>query len=162
MAFLVGVAFTGSFFAGLQYASSEAFCTSCHEMSAPAQELKQTVHSSNEFGIRAGCSDCHLPPTFGAGLLRHIAASREVWGNLIGELNTPAKFEAHRLELAQKVWAELKANDSAECRSCHTPSAMALAKQPPEAAEAHAGLPGSGLTCIDCHKGIAHTLPEGG
>jgi cytochrome c-type protein NapC len=161
VAFVLGVGFTGSFFAGLQFASTDAFCTSCHEMSAPAQELTQSVHFSNEFGLRAGCSNCHVPPTFVAGLIRHVQASREVWGHLIGELSTPAKYEAHRLVLAQKVWAELKANDSAECRSCHTPAAMALAKQPPDAASAHASLSGSGMTCIDCHKGVAHTLPEG-
>ena len=49
-----------------------------------------------------------------------------MWGHLTGKLSTPANYEAHRLELAQKIWAELKANDSAECRSCHTASAMAL------------------------------------
>lgn len=162
LAFIVGVVFVGSFLGGIQYASTESFCTSCHEMQAPAQELSQSVHYSNEFGIRAGCADCHVPPTFVAGLVRHIQASREVWGHLVGELQTPAKFEAHRLALAQKVWAELKANDSAECRSCHTPAAMAFAKQPKEAAAAHSTLASSGMTCIDCHRGVAHTLPQGG
>jgi nitrate/TMAO reductase-like tetraheme cytochrome c subunit len=84
-----------------------------------------------------------------------------VWGNLRGELDTPAKYEAHRAELAQKVWTELKANDSAECRSCHTQAAMALTQQNSFAAARHA--PGvmekNGKTCIDCHKGVAHTLP---
>jgi nitrate/TMAO reductase-like tetraheme cytochrome c subunit len=63
--------------------------------------------------------------------------------------------------MAQQVWKELKGNDSAECRSCHTPAAMAFAKQPASAASAHQGLATNGTTCIDCHKGIAHTLPEG-
>jgi cytochrome c-type protein NapC len=90
-----------------------------------------------------------------------MAASIEVWGHLRGELDTPAKFEAHRTELAQKIWTELKANDSAECRSCHSPAAMAFAKQPAMAAAAHSSLASSGMTCIDCHKGVAHTLPAG-
>ncbi len=162
LAFAVGVAFTGGFFGGLQLASTDAFCTSCHEMSAPAQELSHSVHSSNAFGIRAGCADCHVPPTFVAGLIRHMEATGELWQHLRGELNTPAKFEAHRLELAQSVWKELKANDSAECRSCHTPAAMAFAQQPAAAASAHQGLATSGMTCIDCHRGVAHTLPQGG
>ena len=85
-----------------------------------------------------------------------------MWGHLRGELNTPAKYEALRLELAQKIWAELKANDSAECRSCHTPARMAFAQQPAAAAAAHQALPKSGMTCIDCHQGVAHTLPQGG
>jgi cytochrome c-type protein NapC len=162
LAFLVGLGFAGGFIGGLKYASTEAFCTSCHEMDTPAQELTHSSHWSNAFGVRAICADCHVPPTFVAGLIRHIEASREVWGHLVLELNTPAKFEAHRLELAQSVWKELKGNDSAECRSCHTPAAMAFAQQPAEAAEAHRSLATSGMTCIDCHKGVAHTLPAGG
>lgn len=161
-AFLLGAAFMGGFLGSLSYASTTTYCTSCHEMQQPKQELAQTVHFSNEFGIRAGCSDCHLPPTFFAGLVRHMAAASEVWGHLIGKLNTPAKYEAHRLAMAQSVWKELKGNDSAECRSCHTPAAMALAKQPAAASESHSTLGTSGMTCIDCHKGLAHTLPQGG
>jgi len=158
---VVGVAFTGGFFGSLQYASTEKFCVSCHEMNQPFQELSHTVHYVNAVGVRAGCADCHVPPTFGSGLIRHIQASREVLGHLMSELSTPAKYEAHRLELAQKVWKELDGNDSAECRSCHTPAAMAFAQQPAAAVSAHQSLGTSGLTCIDCHKGLAHTLPEG-
>ncbi len=65
------------------------------------------------------------------------------------------------LEMAKKIWVELKANDSAECRSCHTPAAMAFKQQPAAAADAHSSLATSGLTCIDCHTGVAHTLPPG-
>ena len=161
VAFAVGVAFWASFVGGLKYAETDAFCTSCHEMKQPYQELSHSAHFSNVLGIKASCGDCHVPPTFFPGLWRHIQAYREVWGHVTGELNTPAKYEAHRLELAQKIWTELKANDSAECRSCHTPAAMAFAKQPAAAASAHQGLPKSGMTCIECHQGVAHTLPTG-
>ena len=120
-----------------------------------------------QFGFRAGCADCHVPPAFLPRLMRHIAAYKEVWGHLTGELDTPAKYESHRLEFAQKVWKELKANNSAECRSCHTIAAMAPAKQPSEAAKAagnfsgnHAPITGASFTCIDCHKGITHALPK--
>jgi nitrate/TMAO reductase-like tetraheme cytochrome c subunit len=162
LAFIVGVGFAGSVAGGLQLTETERFCTSCHEMSTPFQELTHSVHYSNEFGIQAGCGNCHVPPAFLPGVWRHIKASVEVWGHLRGELNTPAKYEAHRLELAQKIWAELKANDSAECRSCHTPAAMAFAKQPAAAASSHQSLAKDGTTCIDCHQGVAHTLPQGG
>lgn len=161
LAFIVGVTLTGGFVGVLKATETDAFCTSCHEMQQPFQELTRSAHGSNVFGIQASCGNCHVPPTLFAGLWRHMRASVEVWGHLRGELDTPAKYEAHRLGLAQKVWAELKANDSAECRSCHTPSAMALKKQPEMAAEAHSSLPQSGMTCIDCHQGVAHTAPAG-
>jgi nitrate/TMAO reductase-like tetraheme cytochrome c subunit len=161
-ALLVGAGATGGFFASLKFMDSEAFCTSCHSMNAPRQELAHTVHYRNQFGIRAGCSDCHVAPTFVAGLIDHMKGSTQAWGWLTGELDTPAKFEAHRLELAQKVWKEYQGNDSAECRSCHNPAAMDFSKQPAAAVSAHSGLATNGMTCIDCHKGIAHTLPAGG
>jgi nitrate/TMAO reductase-like tetraheme cytochrome c subunit len=162
LAFVIGVGFTGAFVGTLKIAETDAFCTSCHEMQQPFQELTRSNHHSNEFGLQASCGNCHVPPAFFPGLIRHIEASSEIWFHLTGKLSTPAKYEAHRLELAQKIWAELKANDSAECRSCHTPAIMALAKQPPMAADAHSSLAKSGMTCVDCHKGVAHTLPQGG
>ena len=166
LAFFVGIGFTGSFFGALKYASTDAFCTSCHEMDTPFQELTHSVHYSNVLGVRASCADCHVPPAFMPGLMRHMAASLEVWAHLTGELGTPAKYESHRLELAQKIWRELKANDSAECRSCHTPSAMARVRQPSTGATGAAISPATmhqslatSYTCIDCHKGLAHALP---
>ena len=168
LAFIVGVGLIGGFFGALKYASTDAFCTSCHEMNKPFQELARSVHYTNALGIRASCADCHVPPTFLPGLLRHMAASLEVWGHLKGDLNTPAKYESHRLELAQKIWKELKANDSAECRSCHTVAAMAATKHPSMATNLAAIAPSTihqslaaSYTCIDCHKGVAHTLPKG-
>jgi cytochrome c-type protein NapC len=164
LAFIVGIGFTGGFIGALQFASTEASCISCHEMNAPFQELAHSVHASNEFGVRASCADCHVPPAFLPGLMRHMAASVEIWGHVTGELDTPAKYESHRLALAQKVWKELKANDSAECRGCHSPAAMALASSPSTAAISPATMHQSlapSYTCIDCHNGIAHTLPKG-
>lgn len=162
VAFIVGIIFTGAFVGGLKLAETNAFCTSCHEMRQPYQELTRSVHFSNRLGIQASCGNCHVPPTFLPGLWRHIQAYAEVWGHMRGELNTPAKYEAHRMELAQKVWDELKANDSAECRSCHSVAAMAFAKQPAGAASSHQSMAKDGATCIDCHQGVAHTLPHGG
>jgi len=104
------------------------FCTSCHEMNEPFQEYRHGMHYSNVLGIQASCGKLPRPPRLVPGLIRHIQASREVWGHLIFELSTACKYEAHRLELAQKVWKDLKEHDSAECRSCHTASAMAFAK----------------------------------
>ena len=164
LAFIVGIGLTGGFFGALQFASTETFCTSCHEMKKPAEELSHSQHYANTFGIRAGCADCQVPPGFLPGLMKHIASYKELWGHLTGELDTPAKYESHRLEFAQRIWTEMKANDSAECRSCHTIAAMAVAKSSTGAkmagispATIHQSL-APGYTCIDCHKGIAHPI----
>ena len=90
-----------------------------------------------------------------------MQASKEVWGKIFGTINTRRKFLDHRLELAQHEWARLKANDSLECRNCHSSVAMDLSKQTERAAEIHTRYLLSGeATCIDCHKGIAHELPN--
>jgi nitrate/TMAO reductase-like tetraheme cytochrome c subunit len=163
LAFVIGVGLAGGFVGGLKFAETEMFCTSCHEMQQPFNELKQSVHYSNVYGIKASCANCHVPPALLPGLMRHVEAAGELWGHLTGKISTPAKYEALRLEMAQGIWAELKANDSAECRSCHTQAAMALDKQDPIAAKRHSAdyMSKTGKTCIDCHKGVAHTLPEG-
>src|SRR3546814_1938928 len=63
--------------------------------------------------------------------------------------------------LAQHEWARLKSNDSLECRNCHSAVAMDFSVQAPRAAEIHSRYLVSGeRTCIDCHKGIAHELPD--
>ena len=90
-----------------------------------------------------------------------MQASKEVWGKIFGTINTRRKFLDHRRELAQHEWARLKANDSLECRNCHSSVAMDLSKQTERAATIHTRYLLSGeATCIDCHKGIAHELPN--
>ena len=57
----------------------------------------------------------------------------------------------------------MKANDSRECRNCHALESMELSKQDKSAQKKHTleRKLQKGETCIDCHKGIAHKLPEG-
>jgi cytochrome c-type protein NapC len=90
-----------------------------------------------------------------------MQASKEVWGKLFGTINTREKFEAKRRELAEHEWARLKANDSLECRNCHNFDYMDFTKQSTRASNMHSTALASGeKTCIDCHKGIAHHLPD--
>jgi hypothetical protein len=49
----------------------------------------------------------------------------DLWGHYItGSIDTKEKFEAKRYELAKRVWTYMKANDSRECRHCHTTAKM--------------------------------------
>lgn len=164
VAFVLGIGFTGGFLGALEYSSTNAFCTSCHTMETPKQEYQQSVHYSNALGIRAQCVDCHITPKFLPGLIEHMTSGgKDTLAQMLGTISTPAKYEAHRLAMANDVWAQMKAQDSATCRSCHTADAMALDKQDRIAAKRHdpAYLAKTGKTCIDCHRGVAHTLPDG-
>ena len=160
--FVGGVVFWGAFNTVLEATNTEAFCTSCHEMKANVyEELTRTVHFSNRSGVRASCPDCHVPHDWTDKIARKMQASKEVWGHLFGTIETRRKFLDTRLELAEHEWARLKANDSLECRNCHSTVAMDFTKQTERAAEIHRRfLVSRQATCIDCHKGIAHELPN--
>lgn len=160
--FIAGIIFWGGFNTAVEVTNTETFCISCHEMKAnPYQELRGTIHFDNRSGVRATCSDCHVPHSWTHKMARKMEASKEVWGWLFGSIDTPEKFEDKRRELAEREWARLKANDSLECRNCHEYDSMDFTLQSPRAARQHASSLASGeATCIDCHKGIAHELPD--
>jgi len=160
--FVCGVIFWGGFNTAMEVTNTETFCTSCHEMRANVyEELARSVHFSNRSGVRATCSDCHVPHAWTNKIARKMQASKEVWGKIFGTIDTRQKFLDKRLELAEHEWARLKADDSLECRNCHSAAAMDLTKQSPRAAAIHGRYLLTGQrTCIDCHKGIAHDLPN--
>jgi len=155
-----GIIFWGGFNWAMEEANTLPFCTSCHEMNFVYEEYKDSIHYKNQFGVRATCPDCHVPRAWLPKVRRKIQASNELWHKLLGTVNTPEKFEQHRAELAQHVWDTMKATDSAECRNCHNVNAMDIHKMTTPAQQGM--MPGlqAGLTCIDCHKGIAHHLPK--
>jgi cytochrome c-type protein NapC len=160
--FAAGVIFWGGFNTALEATNREKFCVSCHEMNTNVyEELKQTIHFTNRSGVRATCPDCHVPHEWTDKIARKMQASKEVWGKIFGTINTRDKFVAMRRELAEHEWARLKANNSLECRNCHSTESMDITKQGARAARVHQRYLFTGeRTCIDCHKGIAHQLPN--
>ena len=125
------------------------------------QEYKKTIHYKNRTGVTATCPDCHVPKAWHPKLKRKILASKELFYKFTGTIDTKEKFEKKRLELAQQVWTFLENSDSRECKSCHSPKSMSLSLQQRRSKNVHQVGQERGRTCIDCHKGIAHHLPEG-
>jgi len=165
---ILGIMLWGGFNWAMEMTNTEEFCISCHEMRDNVyEELKETVHFTNRTGIRATCPDCHVPKEWIHKVVRKIQASNELYHHFITkEIDTPEKFEAKRMHLAQNVWDTMKKTNSRECRNCHHFASMNLDKQEERSAERHDphvwevmdGLNPT-KTCIDCHKGIAHHLP---
>ena len=148
--------------AGLAWTNTQEFCTGCHEMrDNVGAEFKGTIHDVNRSGVRAGCSDCHVPREPVPMLMRKVAASFEVWGHLTGKLDTKEKFEKHRYGLAKNVWTTMIRNDSHECRNCHKADSMSSELQSEKARARHTKARAEGTTCIMCHFGIAHKEPDG-
>jgi cytochrome c-type protein NapC len=159
--FFAGIIFWGGFHTGLEATNTLEFCVSCHEMRDTVyQEYKETVHYSNRTGVRAICSDCHVPRAWGPKMIRKAKASFEVWGKLTGSIDTPEKFEARRMTLATHEWERMKESGSRECRNCHNFDAMSGEVQKQTVYKKHMAAKAEGKTCIDCHKGIAHHLPK--
>ncbi|MEJ1297696.1 MAG: NapC/NirT family cytochrome c [Candidatus Sedimenticola sp. (ex Thyasira tokunagai)] len=155
--FIAGIIFWGGFNTGMEATNSMEFCINCHEMEKNVyEEYKPTIHYSNRTGVRATCPDCHVPDPWIHKMIRKIQASNEIYHKLMGTVDTPEKFNEHRLTMAKRVWKAMKTTDSRECRNCHNFESMNPEFQRPRARKQHMNAFTTGQTCIDCHKGIAH------
>jgi cytochrome c-type protein NapC len=158
--FSVSVGISGAFV--LAHTSTEKFCVGCHEMSYNFAEYKGTIHDTNRTGVRAICTDCHVPHEPGPLVLAKIKATKDLFYTYVSpSIDTPEKFEAKRAAMAQKIWREMKATDSHPCRACHQEDKMNLELQTPKARARHAKGKAEGKTCIECHFAIAHKEPSG-
>lgn len=157
---VAGVVFFGGFNAFMAQTNTMEFCISCHEMQAMVyEEYKKTIHYNNRTGVRTTCPDCHVPRDWGPKLLAKIIATKDLYHHFLGTIDTPDKFEDRRLEMAERVWATMTETDSRECRNCHDFKAMDFHRQTRRAREKMREAMDKGTTCIECHKGIAHTRP---
>ena len=159
--FILGIIFWGGFNWAMEMTNNEEFCISCHEMRDNVyQEYRDTIHYANRTGVRATCPDCHVPKEWVHKVIRKIKASNELYHKAMGTIDTREKFLEHRKELAGHVWAVMKKTDSRECRNCHNFDYMDFGEQGRRAIKQHTEGLDQGKTCIDCHKGIAHQLPD--
>lgn len=159
MVFSAGIFFAvvGSF--AMHQTNRQEFCVSCHSMSVVFAEYRQSAHFKNASGVKATCSDCHVPQSLAPLLVAKIIAAKDVYHEIVGTIDTAEKFEARRWHLANIVWAKMAANDSRECRTCHEFSSMDHEAQGRRVGRKHQRAEQQEKTCIDCHKGVAHAEP---
>jgi nitrate/TMAO reductase-like tetraheme cytochrome c subunit len=140
---------------------TDEFCgTACHSMQWVAGEHKQSAHVANRTGVKAGCHDCHIPHSYPYVLwYKAVAGTKDTIAELRGVISTEEKFKKARLEMAKHVWEEFQGNNSRACRGCHQFSPAVIAKQKEEVRPIHEAVLAGNGTCIDCHKGVAHTAP---
>jgi len=158
--FFLGVIAWVGFDSFVAVTNSEGFCAgACHSMSAYIEpEWANSVHYENRTGVRAVCSDCHVPKPWVPKMIAKVLAVKDLYHEIIGTMDTREEFEERRLLMAQRVWDKMRETDSRECRDCHDLEHMAFDKQ---LSFQHSPVQEMGRTCIDCHKGIAHNLPKG-
>ena len=155
----LGVVMVAVVFGGEAAVSTDQFCTSCHSMTYPAEELKKSSHYG-ALGANPGCKDCHIPQgfeNFHLALYTHaVDGVRELYLEFAEDYSTLEKFNERRLIMAHDARMNLKKWDSVTCRECHRDP------QPPgaDAKAAHKKMETEGATCIDCHQNLVHKAVE--
>ena len=158
--FVAGIIFAGGFNIALSKTNEMEFCTSCHSMKINLEEYKETVHYKSASGVQADCADCHVPKEFVPKMIAKVLAYKDVVHEILGTIDTPEKYEAHRWDMANRVWDKMRASNSRECKSCHQFENMDLSEQGKSARRKHSRAQENNEQCIDCHAGIAHELPD--
>lgn len=135
-----------------RYFSSTAFCTKCHSMTFPYQDIKRSVHYGR-LGINPECGDCHLPPGFARRMVVHaVDGIRDTISEARHDLSTREYYEVYRDEFKKKAVRAIRGWNSSPCRSCHkTPKPRSESGR-----ASHRAMAAGNATCIDCHQGIFH------
>ena len=141
---------------------TDQFCgTTCHSHEKfvyPEHQL--SGHYNNRTGVRAMCVDCHVPHEYPKKLfVKAEKGIADAIAEIRGTISTQEKFDQERWRLANKVWDEMREDNSANCRHCHDPQAMDSKKQSEDAVKQHKKFASGKATCIDCHTGVAHKEP---
>lgn len=161
LAVIVGANGLGAFNYTLHQTSTNEFCFSCHSHERSIRpEYEASSHFSNKIGVQTQCSDCHLPHGWFAYTWTKAVVSLDVVPELMGKLDTQAKYEAHRGEMAKRVWSQYRANKSEYCLHCHAFQQMDFSGQQRVAQRHHLKAQEDGKSCIECHQGVVHALPE--
>ncbi|WP_318432906.1 NapC/NirT family cytochrome c [Photobacterium leiognathi] len=145
----------------LHKSSETEFCISCHSMTIPYNDYIKSPHYANQHGVSAQCKDCHINEKSNIEYLTaKLGGIKDIWFETTGKIDSKEKYEEHRMEMAQTVWKQMEANNSATCRSCHDYDKMNFDKMSAKAKQQMQIAASKNQSCIDCHKGIAHSLPK--
>lgn len=142
---------------------TDAFCgTTCHShQKFVYPEHQASAHYANRSGVRAMCVDCHVPHSYPAKIFYKARVGiTDAYAELRGVIATQEKFDRERWRMANIVWDEMRANNSANCRGCHDDAAWDHKRQSEDAVKQHRKFLAGKATCIDCHTGVAHKEPE--
>ena len=161
VAFFVGALALGGFNTALHMSSETEFCFACHSHELNIRpEYEASNHAHNASGVRAECSDCHLPEPWLDYVWTKMVVSLDIIPELQGVISTEEKYEARRGELKRKVWTEYLENGSEFCMHCHQWEQMAVESQSRMATRMHERAQERGQSCIYCHRGLAHDLRD--
>jgi len=136
----------------VEQTSDEAFCGSCHTMAPMVAAYRADIHGgSHPKGVRAKCTQCHIPADNAVTYL--LAKARfglhDAWAQLTYDLDT---IDWH----GKRAHRELYVFDTA-CLGCHEELESATMSQP-AAFVAHRPyfLGETQMRCVSCHANVGH------
>lgn len=159
---LAGAAALGGSHAVLEYTNRNQFCFGCHiGMDTVVEEYRESVHFANPSGVKATCSDCHVPREFVDKMVAKVVALRDAYAKIVHDPQ-PEQFEQRRYKLAKTVRERMISRDSKECRNCHDAGLWQVALQSDKARQNHDAdsWREKEQTCVNCHVGTAHRKPR--
>lgn len=146
--FILTIVFVSSLKFAINKTSTTDFCIGCHEMEIVYNEYKLSKHFENKKGIRATCSDCHVPNEYPDKLIaKIITGGKDVIMHIVMDQD---EFNINRLNMAHNVWESMKDRNSKECKNCHSNLVDKTNHKSKE------------INCITCHmflREIAHARP---
>jgi nitrate/TMAO reductase-like tetraheme cytochrome c subunit len=162
-AVFLGMVLTSIWVSVIEYTNHTSFCITCHVMGDTVYpEYQQSKHFKNPHGVVVGCPDCHVPQySWPAELGAKIATWQELYAFFLRGINTAEAFTPERPKLAREVWAKFYATNARECRHCHDYNNMVFAEQSQAAQLIHPEALKTNANCLDCHKGVVHSIPPG-
>jgi nitrate/TMAO reductase-like tetraheme cytochrome c subunit len=134
--FLAGTAFASRF------TESNKFCgTDCHEMWPYRDTWEKSTHA------KVDCVQCHIPPGMVNFVETKLAASREIWVHMTGQVKAPIKVTRH------------VPNSSCMRSGCHTAADISKTLKlgaPAAVAFKHGSQGHEKQLCIACHASLVH------
>ncbi|MCG8671942.1 MAG: NapC/NirT family cytochrome c [Pseudomonadales bacterium] len=136
---------------GIKKTSDVEFCGGCHSMEPMASSYLQDVHGGNNAaGIRATCSDCHLPHTSSFAYLKQksINGAWDVWVEYV--------VGAEDIDWHKKRERREEYTYQSGCLHCH--EALEQATTTPATLVAHGPMlrGESDASCVSCHEHVGH------
>lgn len=114
---------------GVEYTSSDEFCTKCHVMEPQKETAFHTVHRSPQ----VNCKDCHLPNDNVVKMLAYKAysGSKDIYSNVVGPPDILRTTNMSKTIIQNN------------CIRCHTTTVQNIKTT-------------GGKQCFECHRDIPH------
>lgn len=144
----------------LKATSTVEFCTSCHEMTPHAEELKFSSHAKDKDDKAITCSQCHIPAGFGPKYLsvKIYSGMKDLYVHFVEK---PESLDRGALQPVARRFM-----DDDNCLACHgdlykdAKGEKNISEIGKLAHDAYLGKNGQARSnCAGCHINLAH-LPE--